>query len=91
MDYPETIPPGYSSHNQPPNPDTIAQCHSCIFNTILYKTKYFRAQKRNKSPYFTFQLSERKSKPELHTYYFIVIFSINFSFFDPFIIEIFNI
>ena len=26
MDYPETTPPGESSHNQPPNPDTIAQC-----------------------------------------------------------------
>ena len=24
MDYPETTPPGDPSHNQPPNPDTIA-------------------------------------------------------------------
>ena len=26
MDYPETTPPGDPSHNQPSNPDTIAQC-----------------------------------------------------------------
>ena len=25
MDYPETTPPGDSSHNQPPNADTIAR------------------------------------------------------------------
>jgi hypothetical protein len=25
MDYPQTTPPGDPSHNQPPNPDTIAQ------------------------------------------------------------------
>ena len=26
MNYPETTPPRDPSHNQPPNPDTIAQC-----------------------------------------------------------------
>jgi hypothetical protein len=39
MDYPENTPPGDPSHNQPPNPDTIAYarkillkgpCYSCL-------------------------------------------------------------
>ena len=30
MDYPETTPPGDPSHNQPPNPDTIAYARKIL-------------------------------------------------------------
>jgi hypothetical protein len=30
MDYPETTPPGNLSHNQPPNPDTIAYARKIL-------------------------------------------------------------
>ena len=33
MDYPETTPPGDPSHNQPPNPDTIAYARKIL---LLY-------------------------------------------------------
>jgi hypothetical protein len=49
MDYPETTPPRDSSHNQPPNPDTIAYAskillkepwYSCLFEAMPVPGKY---------------------------------------------------
>jgi hypothetical protein len=34
MDHPETTPPGDPSHNQPPNPDTIAFANQRFLKTI---------------------------------------------------------
>ena len=36
MDYPETTRPGDPSHNQPPNPDTIAQCQKDLLKGPCY-------------------------------------------------------
>ena len=41
MDYPETTPPGDPSHNQPPNPDTIAYTRRILLKgpviAVLYE------------------------------------------------------
>ena len=34
MDYPETTPPGDSSHNKPPNPDTIAYASKILVTDL---------------------------------------------------------
>jgi hypothetical protein len=36
MDYPETTPPEDSSHNQPPNPDTIAYVSKILLKEPCY-------------------------------------------------------
>jgi hypothetical protein len=36
MDYPETTPPGDPSHNQPPNPDTIAYASKILMKGPWY-------------------------------------------------------
>ena len=36
MDYPETTPPRDLSHNQPPNPDTIAYASKILIKGPLY-------------------------------------------------------
>jgi hypothetical protein len=37
MDYPETTPPRNPSHNQPPNPDTIAYARKILLKGTSYE------------------------------------------------------
>jgi hypothetical protein len=40
MDYPETTPPGDPSHNQPPNPDTIAYARKVLLRDTVIAVSY---------------------------------------------------